>query len=371
MIDEIKVLDLFSGIGGISLGLERANPAFRTVAFCEREAYPRAILKKHWPEIPIYDDVRTLQADRLGRIDIVSGGYPCQPFSVAGKQLGKEDDRHLWPEMARIIRQCNPTWVLAENVAGHITMGLDEVLSDLEGQGYSARPFVIPACAIGAPHRRDRVWIIAHNDCQHRGADEREPNARTDRRHKFGGVCEDVSDTQNEGVIGRDGKQRDDDGGSGRGVFDEGRSRADDGAEDVADTDDTRQQQSDKEVARKLSKQFNSSGFQSRKNRHDSNPSGEQLQRGSKKPFYGKPNVPGEFGRMGKNVKGRQAFISKLGGSLDGVSAWLDGSWENGIPRVSESEKGRAERLKGLGNAVVPQIVEQIGRAIIEAEYAV
>jgi len=257
--------------------------------------------------------------------------------------------------------------VLAENVAGHITMGLDEVLSDLEGQGYSARPFVIPACAIGAPHRRDRVWIIAHNDRQHRSANEREPNAKTDRRHKFGGICEDVPDTKSNGnsqqtrKINATGSNV-----SGRQteVWLKSRRRG----EDVADTDDTRQQQSDKEVARKLSKQFNSSGFQSRKNKHDSNPSGEQLQRGSKKPFYGKPNVPGEFGRMGKNVKGRQAFISKLGGSLDGVSAWLDGSWEDGIPRVSESEKGRAERLKGLGNAVVPQIVEQIGRAIIEAE---
>lgn len=239
-------------------------------------------------------------------------------------------------------------------------MGLDEVLSDLEGQGYAARPFVIPACAIGAPHRRDRVWIIAHAN----GNGESNGSEHEKR-------LEDVSDTQNEGVIGRDRKQRDDDGGSGRGVFDEGRGRADDGAEDVANTDDTRQQQSAKEVARKLSKQFNSGGFQSRKNRHDSNPSGEQLQRGSKKPFYGKPNVPGEFGRMGKNVKGRQAFISKLGGSLDGVSAWLDGSWEDGIPRVSNGEKGRAERLKGLGNAVVPQIVEQIGRAIIEAEYGI
>jgi len=275
--------------------------------------------------------------------------------------------------------------VLAENVAGHITMGLDEVLSDLEGQGYSARPFVIPACAIGAPHRRDRVWIVAYSN------DKRE-------RHELRKVQEthgEVRQRHNNAKLGDTG-------------IHEGRGRADDGAEDVADTkskdnsqqtrkinatgsnvsgrqtevwlksrrrgedvadtDDTRQQQSDKEVARKLSKQFNSSGFQSRKNKHDSNPSGEQLQRGSKKPFYGKPNVPGEFGRMGKNVKGRQAFISKLGGSLDGVSAWLDGSWEDGIPRVSESEKGRAERLKGLGNAVVPQIVEQIGRAIIEAE---
>ena len=158
---ELQVLDLFSGIGGFALGLEAAG-AFRTAAFCEQDAFCQAVLRKHWPDVPIYDDVRTI--DFEGDIDVITGGYPCQPFSVAGKQKGAADDRHLWPAMFEIIKHKRPRWVVAENVAGHITMGLDEVLFDLESEGYTARPVVIPACAVDAPHRRDRVWIVAHAD---------------------------------------------------------------------------------------------------------------------------------------------------------------------------------------------------------------
>ena len=162
----MNVLDLFSGIGGFSLGLERAG--MRTIAFCEIEEYPRSILRKHWPDVPIFEDVRELHAKDLPEsIDLICGGYPCQPFSVAGKRRGAEDDRHLWPEIVRLIRELDaagnkPAWCLFENVAGHISMGLDTVLSDLEGEGYTCWPLVIPACALNAPHRRDRVWIIAN-----------------------------------------------------------------------------------------------------------------------------------------------------------------------------------------------------------------
>ena len=160
-MNKLKVLDLFSGIGGFSLGLERTG-GFETVAFCEIEDYPRKVLAKHWPNVPIHKDIRELQADAVGHIDLICGGYPCQPFSLAGNRRGKEDDRHLWPEVARLMDAIRPTWGLFENVAGHINMGLDEVLSELEGQGYTAWTLVIPACAVDAPHRRDRVWIVAH-----------------------------------------------------------------------------------------------------------------------------------------------------------------------------------------------------------------
>ena len=162
----MQVLDLFSGIGGFSIGLEKAG--FETVAFCEIERYCQEVLRRHWPDTPIYDDVRSLtgqqlRADGIVRPDVIVGGYPCQPFSVAGKQRGAEDDRHLWPEVYRLVKEIRPTWGIFENVAGHITMGLDEVLSDLEAEDYAARPFVIPACGVDAPHRRDRVWIVAKN----------------------------------------------------------------------------------------------------------------------------------------------------------------------------------------------------------------
>ncbi len=160
-----RVLDLFSGIGGFSLGLERAG--MQTVAFCEIDAFCRRVLAKHWPTTPVYDDIRQLTArrlhhDNIPHIDLICGGYPCQPFSIAGRQRGENDPRHLWPEMHRLIREIRPRWVICENVAGHVELGLDTVLADLEHAGYAATPVIIPACAVGAPHRRDRVWIIAH-----------------------------------------------------------------------------------------------------------------------------------------------------------------------------------------------------------------
>lgn len=159
----LKVLDLFSGIGGFSLGLERTG-GFETVAFCEIDPFCQKVLKKHWPDVPIFEDVRTLNYD--GPVDVITGGYPCQPFSMAGKRKGHDDDRHLWPAMFSLIQKYRPAWVIGENVAGHITMGLDSVLADLESTNYATRTFVIPACAVGAPHRRDRTWIIANTRCE-------------------------------------------------------------------------------------------------------------------------------------------------------------------------------------------------------------
>ena len=163
-MSKLRVLDLFSGIGGFSLGLERTG-GFETVAFCEIEEFPRRVLAKHWPEVPCHNDIRKLTgADIDGPIDVICGGYPCQPFSTAGKRQGKEDDRHLWPEFSRLVDELRPDWVIGENVAGHISMGIDDVLSDLERQGYTCRTFILPACAVGASHRRDRVWTVAHSN---------------------------------------------------------------------------------------------------------------------------------------------------------------------------------------------------------------
>jgi len=163
-----KVLDLFSGIGGFSLGLERTG-GFETVAFCEIDENCRKVLRKHWPKVPIYNDVRTIENVNA---DIICGGYPCQPFSVAGGQKAEKDDRHLWPEMLRVVTQVRPSWVIAENVYGHIKLGLDNVLHDLEGEGYTARPIVVPSLAKGANHLRDRVFIIAYSPSNGRNESE-------------------------------------------------------------------------------------------------------------------------------------------------------------------------------------------------------
>jgi DNA (cytosine-5)-methyltransferase 1 len=163
----LRMLDLFSGIGGFSYAGEKLVGGYETVAFCEYDKHCQRVLRKHWPDTEIIDDVRELadDADRFrGLVDIVVGGYPCQPFSLAGVRRGDKDDRHLWPEMLRIIQAVRPTWVIGENVVGHISMGLDEVLSDLQNSGYQARCFVIPAVAADAHHRRDRCWIVAHAD---------------------------------------------------------------------------------------------------------------------------------------------------------------------------------------------------------------
>ena len=158
-------LDLFSGIGGFALAAQWNG--IETLGFCEIEPFAKRVLTKNFPNIPIHEDVRRTEdfEQYAGRIDLLTGGYPCQPFSVAGKQRGSEDDRHLWPAMLSVIKRVRPTWILAENVAGHIKLGLDEVLSDLEAEGYSARTIIVPACAVGAEHRRDRVWIIANSEC--------------------------------------------------------------------------------------------------------------------------------------------------------------------------------------------------------------
>lgn len=164
----MKHLDLFSGIGGFALAARWAG--FETVAFCEKNDYCRDVLRKHWDDVPMYEDIRRVTGDRLKRngieADIITGGFPCQPFSVAGKRGGKGDDRYLWPEMLRIIQEMEPAWVIGENVRGIVNMELDQVLADLEDNGYSTESFVIPACAVNAPHRRDRVWIIANSSRQ-------------------------------------------------------------------------------------------------------------------------------------------------------------------------------------------------------------
>jgi len=158
----------------------------RTIQFVEYEPYAQKVLRKNFPDVPIHDDIKDFDATKFRQPFLCTGGYPCQPFSNAGFRRGEKDDRHLWPEMLRVIQECRPTWVLAENVAGHITMGLDEVLSDLEGEDYSCQPFVIPACAKDASHRRDRVWIVGNaksNGWQKcRSRDKRSVNCETDER---------------------------------------------------------------------------------------------------------------------------------------------------------------------------------------------
>ena len=163
-----RMLDLFSGIGCFTYAAQRVWNNLETVSFCEHDNFCKKILNKHWPEVAIHDDIRTLNARQWrGTVDLVVGGPPCQPASVAGKRKGTADDRWLWPEALRVLFESQAECAIFENPLGILTLekGLvfENLLLEMESQGYAVQPYIIPACAIGAVHRRDRVWIVAHS----------------------------------------------------------------------------------------------------------------------------------------------------------------------------------------------------------------
>lgn len=195
---------MFSGIGGFALAAQWAG--IETVGFCEIEEFPQKVLQKNFPDIPIHKDINDLNGEDYAGIDIITGGFPCQPFSVAGNQKAQEDNRHLWPQMFRVISQAEPTWVICENVYGLVKLGLDEVQHDLESRSYTTQSFVIPSLANGANHRRDRVYIVAYStsngcnesqatrsnektddDCEKREKQNRDDERRGRLRDKMGG----------------------------------------------------------------------------------------------------------------------------------------------------------------------------------------
>lgn len=186
----VNVLDLFSGIGGFSLGLERAG--MHTVAFCEIEPYCRAVLRKHWPGVPIFEDVRTLSAaDISTSIDVICGGFPCQDISEAGKRFGIDGARSgLWGQMLRVVQELRPGWVVAENVPALKYRGYDRVAADLEAAGYACRPLVVGALHVGASQGRQRAWILANaNDTGLQGT-ERARQSATPREERTPPRCE-------------------------------------------------------------------------------------------------------------------------------------------------------------------------------------
>lgn len=149
----MRGLSLFSGIGGLDLAFEWAGGEIS--AFCEIEPYCQKILRKHWPDVPVFEDIRELKGSDAGAVDVIYGGFPCQPFSVAGNKKGKDDKRYLWPEFSRLVGEIKPRWVVAENVPGILRIASDDVCSDLERQGYEVGIWDFEAAAVGAKHRRE------------------------------------------------------------------------------------------------------------------------------------------------------------------------------------------------------------------------
>ena len=309
----MKVLDLFSGIGGFSLGLERAG--METAAFCEIEPYCRKILRKHWPNIPIHEDIKQLDAKQYrGSIDLVCGGYPCQPFSVAGKQAGENDDRHLWPSMLKVIQDCRPRWVIAENVAGHIRLGLDQVLFDLEAEGYTAQSIIIPACAVNAPHRRDRVWIIGYTD------EGRQSALSLDDETSILSV---MGNTQHNGPLAAPITRK----------LGENGDRPQEGTQPP--------------------QQFKGTGGYAN---HEAMADAHA--------YRMQARIPGqEQGQERHTKKPNNRSDRRDGGKIG--DHWTT---KPGVGRVVDGLPHRVDRIKALGNSVVPQIPEIIGRCIMEIE---
>jgi DNA (cytosine-5)-methyltransferase 1 len=242
----MKHLDLFSGIGGFAYAADQVWDDVEHT-FCDNDPFCQEIIKKHWPNSPIYGDIRQLTTHTDSErelqpqgskqefrewvgdgVDLLTGGFPCQPFSAAGRRRGTEDNRFLWPEMLRVIQEFQPTWVIAENVRGLLTidngMVFEQVCLDLEASGYEVQPFIIPACAVNAPHRRDRIWFVAHTTSERRGteprdvsqANELEASERQEERDAKSGSanisdathsrCEHGSEGSGKGVAGETSK---------------------------------------------------------------------------------------------------------------------------------------------------------------------
>jgi DNA (cytosine-5)-methyltransferase 1 len=329
----MTVGSLFSGIGGFDFGLERSGMQISWQV--EKNPFCLKVLTKHWPHVPKEEDIYNVDPQRLPPVDLICGGWPCQPFSVAGKQRGKEDDRYLWPEMLRIIEGVRPTWVIGENVSGFIRLGLDTALSDLETLGYSCRTFVIPACAVGAPHRRDRVWIVAYSDCgQHKRISEtlaREEKTKKSRKTQPWGPTSDIRGSCSNVPTPPSNLRR---------ASGDERSEPFDRGGDVSDAESSRQRHRTMGIKRDGGK------------------------------FYLQPDV--EFKRITRARRDKPSSQRGLGGASNGLSEGLDGpwdgDWEAGTPRAIKGQPDRVERLRALGNAIVPQIAEILGRAIIKFE---
>jgi DNA (cytosine-5)-methyltransferase 1 len=348
----MNFLSLFSGIGGFDIALERVGMC--CVGQVEKDDFCQAVLAHHWPDVKRIGDIRDVNGTEFGAVDLICGGFPCQPFSHAGKRKGKADDRYLWPEMLRVIQAYRPAWVLGENVAGIVNMALDTVLSDLEAQGYQCEAFIIPACAVDAPHERKRVWILANS------------NVRRDSGN-FG------QSTEKNRVQGDDWSE------ICSGVFS--------GTSNVADTTTTGrgtqlQRVQASAVTTKRSADVpdaDSPGLGERRRAEPVQPeqcaaecAGEDAADTSKstgesgEPRASQRTIQGGDERL-RNIRLPERGVCRMD---DGLSSGLDrrAVWppeDPEVPRIITGQRNRVHRLRALGNAVVPAVVEEIGRAII------
>jgi len=330
---ELNVLDLFSGIGGFSVGLETTGK-FKTIAFCEKDKFCQKVLQKHWQGTTIYEDIRDIDGTKI-KADVITGGFPCQPFSTAGKRKGTEDDRYLFPEMLRIIKETQARWVVGENVQGIVNMSEGKVLqgihNDLETIGYEVQSFIIPASSQGAWHKRNRVWIVAANT--NSGLSIRENEEIQTRGNSITNGSKNVTDSNSRlcrggRTIGQSGNKQD-------------RERI-----YFKEKEQTEQHLWSKAIGHNVI-----SGKTKISNSNNIGCKGHSLQ--------------------SDNLQKGNSATENVNSSFKKQQTW----WETqqlicGVPNgISyELDKDRTNRVKALGNAIVPQIATEIGKAIIKAE---
>ena len=324
---------LFSGIGGFDLAAEWMG--WYNKFHCEWNEFGQKVLHHYWPEAELFTDITKSDFTKYhGTIDIISGGFPCQPYSSAGKRLGKEDDRHLWPEMLRVIREVRPRWIVGENVLGLVNWNgglvFHEVQTDLEAEGYEVQPYVLPAAAVGAPHRRDRVWFVAH------------ANGASQRANQFRGL------RQQNAEINRKGSQT---------IYDAIRSNGIEGH--VTNTDGNGQQRSDGKHEIDTSKR----GVNAQRDIEQSVVDGDATDTNGSRRWETfrererESNVNDQIIKTG--TWNNFPTVPPICSGDDGISNQLDG--------ITFS-KWRNESIKAYGNAVVPQVVYKIFKAIEQYE---
>ena len=418
MNEKLKHLDLFSGIGGFALGLESTG-GFETVGFCDNEPFAQKVLKKHWPDVPIYEDVRDVGVVTVGYrgVDIITGGFPCQPYSVAGKQ-DPNDNRQLWPEMFRIIKEIRPTYVIGENVRNLISIRegvvFEQVCTDLEGEGYEVQTYVLSASSQNAPHQRYRCWIVAYanntgqstnkrvrqNDWNKKGDNTRRSSTNVadtnDNGHQRGCI-----ETRNEITAGKnaqsirrtstkdfggsnnDGRNRKEpiSDGSLQGSRDDNKTRAATatGVRELSEgehnnqgtgTEDGYQEDNNRALVSQGSKRVQPSiyrGLEQNQTLSEDDQVRQRDDKGADSRMDTKDVANSDSERQqeqwrAESIQQEESWQAESFG-LKRQSWW---SVEPSVGRVANGIPNRVDRLKGLGNAVVPQIPAVLGRAILE-----
>lgn len=371
----LTVGSLFSGIGGFDLGLERAG--MKVIWQSEIDEFASKVLKKHWPDVPNLGDITKVDWTNIERPDVICGGYPCQPFSTAGKRGGADDPRHLWPAMFNAICLLRPRYALMENVRGHLSLGFGRVLGDLAEIGYDAEWQVIPAAAVGAPHKRDRVFIVAYPKSEFSNGSNDNPQIGLEfqslSKFRNDGRSQSLANTNDTG--NRTPGCRIDDNGSSQIKKGSNIAQSEFGGHgaNMANTDRRRRKQ-----CKPKTKSVSGISSSSKRNSTEmADPDGKRLEgQRAKQQTTRASGESAEMADTNGEQLGQRGRTKDIGSknrvwsnnsrpeTTDGFRQWWE--IEPNVGRVANGVPNRVDRLKGLGNAIVPQVAELVGALVVE-----